>query len=109
MNKDILVSVFRSIVFVFILGSIVLQPIMQTEVQLEEQEVALIDFALDADSGENESPEEDENKDDKIEPYLAWLVKRKSIPLSGIQFLESNIYFKISRLKFIFPHRKTAD
>lgn len=100
MKKDMLVSVFRSIVFVFILGSIVLQPIMQTEVQLEEQEVALIDFALDADSGENESPEEDENKDDKIEPLFSLVSQKKKHPFErnsifGKQYLLQDFTLEI--------------
>ena len=71
MIRDTMVLVFRSIVFIIILGSIVMQPILQTQVLVEKQEFSFIDFGLDSDVGENESPEEDDNKDNKIELLLS--------------------------------------
>lgn len=71
MIRDTMVLVFRSFVFVIILGSILLQPILRTQMLVEKQEFVVIDFGLDSDVGENESQEENENKDDKIKSLLS--------------------------------------
>ena len=77
MIRDTMVLVFRLFVFVTILGSIVLHPILQTQALLEKQEFVVIDFGLDSDVGDNESQEEDENKDNKIESLLSIVDQNK--------------------------------
>ena len=67
-EKYTALAILRLFAFVFVLGSVILQPIMQSMTLFNDQKINAIDFALDTDTGENESPEEDESKDQKMEP-----------------------------------------
>ena len=69
-EKYTALAILRLFAFVFVLGSVILQPIMRSMTLFNDHEIIAIDFTLDTDTGENESPEEDEAKDQKMEPLV---------------------------------------
>mgnify|MGYP000031554646 CR=1 FL=1 len=69
--NNTLMAFIRLLAFTFVLVSIVLQSVIQSATVYNDQKVTAIDFVLDIDMGENESQEEDEAKDKKIEFFNA--------------------------------------
>jgi len=66
-DKNTPMAIIRLLAFNLVLVSIVIQTVMQSTTMCNDQKIAPIDFVLDIDMGENESHEEDEAKDKKIE------------------------------------------
>ena len=70
-ENNTLTASIRLLAFTFVLVSIVLQSVIQSATVYNDQKITAIDFVLDIDMGENESHEEDEAKDKKIEFFHA--------------------------------------